>query len=110
MTSGQYLRGNGTNVIMSAIQAADVPTLNQNTTGTAANLSGTPALPNGTTATTQTAGDNSTKLATTAYVATAIVGTVHRLRRAGCNHGAEQCGELRHFRRVHRGIQCGELR
>ena len=35
--------------------------------GTAANLSGTPALPNGVTATTQTAGDNSTKLATTAY-------------------------------------------
>ncbi|MGC2424131.1 MAG: carbohydrate binding domain-containing protein [Nitrospirota bacterium] len=43
------------------------PTLNQNTTGTAAGLSGTPALPNGTTATTQTSGDNSTKLATTAY-------------------------------------------
>jgi hypothetical protein len=36
VTSGQYLRGNGTNVLMSAIQAADVPTLNQNTTGTAA--------------------------------------------------------------------------
>jgi hypothetical protein len=37
-TSGQYLRGNGTNVLMSAIQAADVPTLNQNTTGSAATL------------------------------------------------------------------------
>ena len=37
-------------------------------TGTAANLSGTPSLPNGTTATTQTSGDNSTKLATTSYV------------------------------------------
>jgi hypothetical protein len=36
VTSGSYLRGNGTNVVMSAIQAADVPTLNQNTTGTAA--------------------------------------------------------------------------
>jgi hypothetical protein len=35
-TSGQYLRGNGSDVVMSAIQAADVPTLNQNTTGTAA--------------------------------------------------------------------------
>jgi hypothetical protein len=35
-TSAQYLRGNGTNVLMSAIQAADVPTLNQNTTGNAA--------------------------------------------------------------------------
>lgn len=44
------------------------PTLNQNTSGTAANLSGTPTLPNGTLATTQSAGDNSTKLATTAYV------------------------------------------
>jgi hypothetical protein len=35
-TSGQYLRGNGTNVVMSAIQAGDVPTLNQSTTGNAA--------------------------------------------------------------------------
>jgi molybdopterin biosynthesis enzyme MoaB len=38
VTSGQYLRGNGTDVVMSAIQAADVPTLNQNTTGSAATL------------------------------------------------------------------------
>lgn len=37
-TSGQYLRGNGSDVVMSAIQAADVPTLNQNTTGSAATL------------------------------------------------------------------------
>ena len=35
-TAGQYLRGTGANVVMSAIQAADVPTLNQNTTGNAA--------------------------------------------------------------------------
>jgi hypothetical protein len=48
------------------------PTLNQNTSGTAGNLSGTPALPNGTTATTQGAGDGSTKLATTAYVDTGL--------------------------------------
>jgi ribosomal protein L35AE/L33A len=41
VTSGSYLRGNGTNVVMSTIQAADVPTLNQNTTGTAAGLSAT---------------------------------------------------------------------
>ena len=43
VTTGQYLRGNGSNVLMSAIQVADVPTLNQNTTGTAAkatNISG----------------------------------------------------------------------
>jgi hypothetical protein len=39
-TSAEFLRGNGTNVTMSAIQASDVPTLNQNTTGTAASLSG----------------------------------------------------------------------
>jgi hypothetical protein len=36
VTNAQYLRGNGTNVLMSAIQAADVPTLNQSTTGNAA--------------------------------------------------------------------------
>lgn len=41
VTSGDYLRGNGTNVVMSAIQAGDVPTLNQNTTGTAANITAT---------------------------------------------------------------------
>jgi hypothetical protein len=35
-TAGQFLRGNGSNVAMSAIQASDVPTLNQNTTGSAA--------------------------------------------------------------------------
>ena len=47
VTSGQYLRGNGTDVVMSAIQAADVPTLNQNTTGTAANVTGVVAAANG---------------------------------------------------------------
>ena len=41
VTSGSYLRGNGTNVVMNTIQAADVPTLNQNTTGSAASLSAT---------------------------------------------------------------------
>jgi hypothetical protein len=45
-TSGSYLRGNGSDVVMSTIQAGDVPTLNQNTTGnattatTATNLAG----------------------------------------------------------------------
>jgi hypothetical protein len=46
-TSGSYLRGNGTNVSMSTIQASDVPTLNQNTTGNAANVTGTVAIANG---------------------------------------------------------------
>ena len=41
VTSGQYLRGNGSNVVMSAIQAGDVPTLNQNTTGSAATFTST---------------------------------------------------------------------
>jgi hypothetical protein len=40
VTSGSYLRGNGTDVVMSAIQAADVPTLNQNTTGSSATVTG----------------------------------------------------------------------
>ena len=39
---------------------------------TAANLSGAPAVPNGTTATTQSQADGSTKLATTAYVDTGL--------------------------------------
>jgi hypothetical protein len=56
VTSGSYLRGNGTNVVMATIQAADVPTLNQNTTGTASNVTGTVAIANGGTGqTTQTA-------------------------------------------------------
>ena len=37
-TSGSYLRGNGTDVVMSTIQVADVPTLNQNTTGSSGSV------------------------------------------------------------------------
>lgn len=37
-TSGYYLRSDGTNAALSAIQAADVPTLNQNTTGQAGSV------------------------------------------------------------------------
>ena len=56
-TSGYYLRSNGTNTLLAAIQAADVPTLNQNTTGTAANVTGVVAIANGGTGqTTATAG------------------------------------------------------
>jgi hypothetical protein len=58
VTSGQYLRGNGTDVVMSAIQAADVPTLNQNTTGTADNVTGTVAVANGGTGATSLAANN----------------------------------------------------
>jgi hypothetical protein len=55
-----------------AVVAADIPTLNQNTTGSAATV--TTTINSGVVATTQTAGDNSTKVATTAYV-NAITGT-----------------------------------
>ena len=37
-TSGYYLRSDGTNAALGAIQAADVPTLNQNTTGSAGSV------------------------------------------------------------------------
>ncbi len=70
--AGHMLRSNGTHYVDSAIQSGDVPTLNQNTSGNAANLSGTPALPNGTTATTQSQADGTTKLATNAYVDTGL--------------------------------------
>jgi hypothetical protein len=55
-----------------AIVAADIPTLNQNTTGSAETV--TTTINSGVVATTQTAGDNSTKVATTAYV-NAVTGT-----------------------------------
>ena len=38
VTSGYYLRGDGTNIVLSAIQATDVPTLNQSTTGSAGSV------------------------------------------------------------------------
>ena len=53
-TSGYYLRSNGTNTLLAAIVAADIPTLNQNTTGTAANVTGTVAIANGGTGLTST--------------------------------------------------------
>jgi hypothetical protein len=66
VTSGFYLRGDGTDVVMSAIQAADVPTLNQNTTGTASNVTGTVAIANGGTGqTAQTAAFDALSPATT---------------------------------------------
>lgn len=63
---------NGKGLITAVSQTA-WPTFNQNTTGTASNLSGTPTLPNGVTATTQAAGDNTNKLATTSFVQTAVL-------------------------------------
>jgi hypothetical protein len=37
-SSGKFLRSNGTNALLATIQASDVPTLNQNTSGSAASL------------------------------------------------------------------------
>jgi hypothetical protein len=48
VTSGEYARGNGSAVVLSVIQVADVPVLNQSTTGnaaTATNLAGGATLP-----------------------------------------------------------------
>jgi microcystin-dependent protein len=67
VTTGQYLRGNGTNVLMSAIQASDVPTLNQNTTGTSASVTGTNVVTNtnlSTMATNTLKGNNTVSTAT----------------------------------------------
>jgi hypothetical protein len=88
-SAGHFVRSNGTAYVDSAIQASDIPTLNQSTTGTAANVSGTPALPNGTSATTQGAGDNSTKLATTAYVDTGL--TAKAALNAGLTVNGQPC-------------------
>jgi hypothetical protein len=67
--TGTVTLPDGTTVSSSAWSlSSHFPTLNQNTTGTATNLSGTPALPNGTAAATQTANDSSTKIATDAFV------------------------------------------
>jgi hypothetical protein len=69
VTSAQYLRGNGTNVLMSAIQAADVPTLNQSTTGNAATAT---ALQN-------TRAINGTNFNGTAAITTANWGTARTI-------------------------------
>ncbi|MGI5914241.1 MAG: beta strand repeat-containing protein, partial [Bacteroidales bacterium] len=59
VTAGSFLRGDGTNVSMSTIQASDIPILNQNTTGTAANVTGVVAVANGGTGMTTFGGANS---------------------------------------------------
>jgi hypothetical protein len=46
-SSGKYLRSDGVHSTLASIVAGDVPTLNQSTTGTAANVTGTVAIGNG---------------------------------------------------------------
>jgi hypothetical protein len=59
VTANRVLKGDGTNVTLAALTSADIPTLNQNTTGTAANVTGVVAIANGGTgATTQQAALN----------------------------------------------------
>jgi hypothetical protein len=74
-TSGQYLRSNGTNAALAAIQAADVPTLNQNTTGTAAGLSATLAVASGGTGVTTSTGSGNNVLSTSPTLVTPVLGT-----------------------------------
>lgn len=63
------LKGSGAaGIATTATAGTDYVAPNGNISGTAGNLSGTPALPSGTSATTQTVGDNTTKLATDAFV------------------------------------------
>ena len=99
VTSGLFLRGNGTNATMSAIQSADVPILNQNTTGTASNVTGIVSIANGGTGQTtanaafnalapsQTgnAGKVLTTNGTTTSWTTASAGTVTSVAAAGNN-------------------------
>jgi hypothetical protein len=72
VTSGQYLRGNGTNVVMSGIVAGDVPILNQNTTGTALNVTGTVAVLHGGTGLTTFGGANTVLYTSAADVLTSV--------------------------------------
>jgi len=67
VTSTQYLRGNGTNVVMSAIQAGDVPTLNQNTTGSSGSCTGNSATATSATNVTNSGGWSVTPSGTKLY-------------------------------------------
>jgi hypothetical protein len=84
-TSGTTSPSFSSTPTFSAANLTNFPTFNQDTTGNAAtatvaessvtaeNLSGEPALPNGTTATTQATGDSSNNIATTSFVNASIL-------------------------------------
>jgi hypothetical protein len=72
MSASDLTTGTLPHAQLPALVSGDIPNNAANTTGTAANLSGTPTLPSGTVGAMQSAGDNSTKLATTAYVRSEI--------------------------------------
>jgi hypothetical protein len=73
VTSGQYLRGNGTNVVMSAIQVGDVPTLNQNTTGSAGSVANALTIGSGLSGTSYNGSSAVTIALTTATLMTTAV-------------------------------------
>jgi hypothetical protein len=58
-----------------AVVAADIPTLNQNTTGTASNVTGTVAVANGGTGVTTSTGSGSNVLSTSPTLTTPVLGT-----------------------------------
>jgi len=87
-----------------ALVSGDIPNNAASTTGTAANLTAAAALPTGTTATTPAAGDNSTKLATTAslqygtatphwlqYLGTGADGSYEYSSTGSCTSGPTHC-------------------
>lgn len=57
-----------------ALVSGDIPNNAANTSGTASNVSGTPALPNGITVSTQSPGDSTAKPASDAFVQAALAG------------------------------------
>jgi len=77
-----YLYGNGSSIV-TASTTIPGSAIAGNIPGNAANLTGAPTLPNGTAATTQTAGDATTKLATDAFVSTAVTGVLKYVCAAG---------------------------
>jgi hypothetical protein len=73
--TGLVLKGGGTPGLSTpATPGTDYVIPSGSITGTAANLSGTPTLPNGTAAATQPTSDNTTRIATDAFVKTAVSG------------------------------------
>ncbi len=106
-SAGKYLRSDGTHATLASIQAADVPILNQSTTGTASNITGTVAIANGGTGTTTAnaalnnllpsqGGNNGKVLQTngsnTSWVALGGTGTVTSIDVAGGTTGLTTSG------------------
>jgi len=99
-TNGYYLRSNGANAVLAAIVAGDVPTLNQNTTGTAGNVTGTVGVGNG--------GTNLTSLTTKGVLyasSTTQVATGTGLQFDGTNLGVGVAPSA--WGSIHRAIEFG---